>query len=149
MRVIYVKNNVAVICLYVNIIIDIRYSTFTYQQIIPDSTKCCTIVGLFRDEFWKLDTLNLMSSYLYLFSGHVDAGSSLILHEKELSGLLGRRCELVSGDSLFSVSVIEKPVLWNGIVETPICFTSTILLLASREIEGSILSAATKGISLY
>ena len=90
-----------------------------------------------------------MSSYLYLFSGHVDAGSSLILHEKELSGLLGRRCELVSGDSLFSVSVIEKLVLWIGKVETPICFTSTILLLASREIEGSILSAATKGISLY
>jgi hypothetical protein len=47
------------------------------------------------------------------------------------------------------VSNIEKTVLGNGKVETPICFTSTILLLASREIEGSILSVAAKGISLY
>ena len=151
MRVIYVKNNVAVICLYINVIIDIRYSTFTYQQIIPDwknpASTNCTIVGLFKGQVLKLNSLNLMSAYLYLFSGH--AGSSLILYGKELSGLLGRRCELVSGDSLFSVSVIEKPVLWNGKVETPICFTSTILLLASREIEGSILSAVTKGISFY
>ena len=78
--------------------------------------------------------------------GHVDVGSSLILYDKELPGLLGRRCELVSDDSFFSVPVIEVLVLWNGEVEVgiPICFTSTILLLAFQEIEGSKLSAAAK-----
>jgi hypothetical protein len=90
-----------------------------------------------------------MSAYLYLFPGYVDAGSSLILYGKDLSGMLGRRYELVSGDSLFSMPVIEILVISIGKLETPFCFTSTILLLVSREIEGSILSAAAKGISLY
>ena len=93
--------------------------------------KSCTIVGLFRGQVLKLNSLNLLSAYSHLFSGHADAGSSLILYRKDLSGLLGRRCELVSGDSLFSVSDIEKKVLGNFKVETPICFTSTILLLTT------------------
>ena len=68
---------------------------------------------------------------------------------REITGLFGRRRELVSGDSLLSVPVIEQLVLWIGRVETAICFTSFISLLASWEVEGSKLSAAAKGISLY
>ena len=59
----------------------------------------------------KLNSLNLLSAYSHLFSGHADVGSSLILYRKDMSGLLGRRCELVSGDSPFSVSDIEKQFL--------------------------------------
>ena len=61
-----------------------------------------------------------------------------------MCGLIGRWCE-----SLLSVSVIELPVLTNGRVATAVGFTSTISLLASREVEGSTLSAAAKRISLY
>jgi len=81
----------------------------------------------------------MSASSMCFFPGRVDAGTSLwiLLYWKELSGFFGL------------VSVIELLVLWIGRVGTAICFASTISLLASREVEGSTLSAAAKEISMY